>query len=556
MKTTTLNSARIHHPPGNNPGKKNKALLCGLVSLATLVAVPLMARAGSWQPLNNQPPMPDITDPQTGAFLSEGGAAFPILLTDGSVIVQNSNSQKFHADGKVFKLTPDVNGSYLNGSWSQIASMPYIPTFSAQAVLADGRVIVEGGEYTGVNEQFTLTNQGAIYDPVADSWMSVSPPPFFNDLYPPRAQFAPHPIGDGSSVVLPDGTFMLQDKMSRQAALLNLATMTWTETGTATKSDLNDEEGWTLLPNGKVLTVDCYTDFAFGLIAHYPPHPTNSELYDPQTGTWTSAGSTINTLTDRKAFEMGPAVLRPDGTVFAVGSQGFTSIYHTDTGTWSVGPTLPQASDGSRMTAQDAPGALLPNGNVLIAASGGPKSAHNPYSGPPAYFFEFDGTNLIPEPAISNAAIEAAFNINLLVLPTGEILEADGSKDLEIYTPSDTTHNSNWEPVIMSAPSTVSRGGSYTITGIRFNGMSQASMFGDEGQNATNYPLVRITNLATKHVFYSRTHDHSSMAVASSAFVSTHFDVPLNQETGASKLEVVANGIASAPVSVFVTNGH
>jgi hypothetical protein len=208
------------------------------------------------------------------------------------------------------------------------------------------------------------------------------------------------------------------------------------------------------------------------------------------------------------------------------------------------------------MTAQDAPGALLPNGNVLIAGSGGPKSARNPYSGPPAYFFEFDGTNLIPEPAIPNAAIEAAFNINLLVLPTGEILEADGSKDLEIYIPSDTTHNSNWEPVIMSAPSTVSRGGSYTITGIRFNGMSQASMFGDEGQNATNYPLVRITNLATNHVFYSRTHDHSSMAVASSAVVSTHFDVPPNQETGASKLEVVANGITSAPVSVFVTNGH
>jgi hypothetical protein len=107
----------------------------------------------------------------------------------------------------------------------------------------------------------------------------------------------------------------------------------------------------------------------------------------------------------------------------------------------------------------------------------------------------------------------------------------------------------------MSAPSQVSRGGSYTITGIRFNGMSQASMYGDEYQNATNYPLVRITNLATNHVFYSRTHDHSSMAVASSAVVSTHFDVPSTQETGPSELEVVANGIASAPVSVLVTSG-
>ena len=77
-------------------------------------------------------------------------------------------------------------------------------------------------------------------------------------------------------------------------------------------------------------------------------------------------------------------------------------------------------------------------------------------------------------------------------------------------------------------------------------------MYGDEGQNATNYPLVRITNLRTNHVFYSRTHDHSSMAVASDDVVSTHFDVPANQESGPSKLEVVANGIASEALMVLV----
>jgi hypothetical protein len=273
--------------------KKNKALSYGFLSLATIVAVPFLAQAGTWRPLNNQPPMPDITDPQTNAFLSEGGAAFPMLLTDGSVIVRNLNSQQVHANGRVLKLTPDQHGSFLNGNWSEIASMPYIPTGNAQAVLVDGRVIIEGGEFTGVNLDFTLTNRGAIYDSVANSWTSVQPPPFFVDLYPPRAQFAPNPIGDASCVVLADGTFMLQDKMSRQAALLNLQTMTWTETGTATKSDVNDEEGWTLLPNGKVLTVDCYTDSLFGLTAHYPAHPTNSELYDPQTGTWSSAGAPL-----------------------------------------------------------------------------------------------------------------------------------------------------------------------------------------------------------------------------------------------------------------------
>ena len=82
--------------------------------------------------------------------------------------------------------------------------------------------------------------------------------------------------------------------------------------------------------------------------------------------------------------------------------------------------------------------------------------------------------------------------------------------------------------------------------------MSQACSFGDEEQCATNYPLVRITNVATGHAFYSRTHDHTSMAVASPNNVATHFDIPADQEAGPSTLEVVANGIASQPISVSV----
>src|SRR6266436_294724 len=76
--------------------------------------------------------------------------------------------------------------------------------------------------------------------------------------------------------------------------------------------------------------------------------------------------------------------------------------------------------------------------------------------------------------------------------------------------------------------------------------------YGDDPQAAANYPLVRITNNRTGHVFYSRTHDHSSMAVASNDLVSTHFDVPVTQEHGPSTLVVVANGIPSAPVAVTV----
>jgi len=83
--------------------------------------------------------------------------------------------------------------------------------------------------------------------------------------------------------------------------------------------------------------------------------------------------------------------------------------------------------------------------------------------------------------------------------------------------------------------------------------LSQANAFGDEYQTATNYPLVRITNNSTGHVFYAKTHDHSSMGVATgSKIISTNFDVPAGMETGASSLVVVANGIPSQAVSITV----
>jgi hypothetical protein len=537
---------------------------------ATLVSAPFIAVGGTWQTLKNAPPIPEIIDP-SGTDFGPGGAVGPLLLTDGGVLIQNAGF--FGEDAKVFKLTPDINGSYVNGTWTQLASKPYISYAAAQAVLPDGRVIIEGGEYSNYGYDFLLTNQGAIYDPVADTWTSVPPPPFFVDLYPPRATFAPQPIGDSQSVVLANGTFMLADKMSRQAALLDLKTLTWTETGTGTKNDLNDEEGWTLLPDGSVLTIDCYTDNFFGLVPTYPADPTNSEIYDPETGQWSSAGSTINTLTDPNLSEMGPALLRPDGTVFALGSSGNSAIYHTRHGRWTVGPTLPISPQGYQYTAQDGPGVLLPSGHVLVAASGG--AANGGYSNPPVGFFEFDGRKFIAEPTIPNAANDVSGSISLLMLPTGQVLSVDGSLDVEIYTPKRVhggeadddngnaddhsgesndgmDHDPEWEPVITWAPKVLKAGESYRLEGIRLNGMSQGSAFGDEVQDATNYPLVRLINLATHHVFYNRTHHHSSMAVASDRVSSTHFDVPAGVESGLSRLEVVANGIASRPVIVYV----
>ena len=112
-------------------------------------------------------------------------------MTDGTVMVFDSCSST------IFRLTPDKSGNYLTGKWSSVPSLPanYAPLYFASAILPDGKLIMNGGEYQACVGQ-EQTN-GAIYDPIANSWTSVTPPTGWSRL------------GDGQSAVLPNGTYML-----------------------------------------------------------------------------------------------------------------------------------------------------------------------------------------------------------------------------------------------------------------------------------------------------------------------------------------------------------
>jgi hypothetical protein len=276
---------------------------------------------------------------------------------------------------------------------------------------------------------------------------------------------------------------------------------------------------------------------------------TNSELYNPSTGSWTSAGSTVQPIIDTTCHEVGPAVLRPEGSVFATGGNGNTAIYNTSSLTWSAGPSFP-----SGLSIADGPAAVLPDGNVLVDSSPTPVLTPSGCMWPDgSQFFEFNGTGLTPVAAPPRASLDPSYVGRMLVLPTGQVLFTDGSSDVEIYTPSGT-YNFVWQPTISTYPSNITVGASwYPITGTQLNGLSQGAMYGDDAQSATNYPLVRITNNSTGHVFYAFTHNHSTMGVATGGVnESTLFDPPSNLELGLSTLVVVANGIPSAPVTVNV----
>ena len=324
-----------------------------------------------------------------------------------------------------------------------------------------------------------------------------------------------------------DGTFMLGNCCYATQALFDEGSLSWTITGSG-KHDENSEEGWTLLRDAKVLTAD---------VASEP----NSELYNPVSGSWSFAGTVPVDLT--QAFEIGPQTLRPDRTVFVAGASQHTAIYDTRLKTWTAGPDFPIVNS-QQLDIADGPATLLTNGDVLMAASPGVYNA-------PMSMLVFDGTSITVVPGPPNAPNDSSYNVRLLMLPTGQVLETDGSDDVEIYTPG-VLPDRSVAPTITSVATTLTHGVTYSIAGILFNGVSQANTYGDDVQQASNYPLVRIQNAATGHVFYARTHDHSFMGVDSRATVTTMFDVPADIELGPSLLEVVTNGVRSKPVAVTV----
>lgn len=210
------------------------------------------------------------------------------------------------------------------------------------------------------------------------------------------------------------------------------------------------------------------------------PKGRNFELYDPTTGEWTVSGETPVQLWDSwlscgrlsqepnagPTFELGPGVLRPDGTVFYTGSNtcpnesGATAIYDYKVNRWKAGPNFPGTNNIS-----DGPASLEVNGNVLMMASPA-------YGAPPSTFFEWNGKSLTAVPGTPNSPTDGSFVGNMLLLPTGQILLTDFSDDIELYN-STGGPKPQWAPKVVAVSETLKAGGTYKVIGYQFNGLSR-----------------------------------------------------------------------------------
>jgi hypothetical protein len=437
-----------------------------------------------WQPLTNQAPS------------GPNGIQIMMQATDGSILVQAYDGQTW------MKLTPDDRGSYLNGTWTVLASEPIARLYFASQIMPDGRLFVAGGEYSGPGLLPNWSNTGEIYDPLSNKWTRIAPYPKQPDcpsinyvsgnttsgsaqitrIYPYTSGLfvgegvfgtgipngativsvdSPTKItisaaatqrvtataiilssnyqltgclGDDPSILLAGKKILVGDLVNSNTYVYDAASNAWSASGTKVYQDPSDEEGWTRSSQGTIINYDLSQSIA--------TKGSYAEKYNTKTGTWTSispsdgtAKGTIPRLSSPTlGFELGPSLRLHDGRIFQIGATQHTALYNPTTNTWVAGPDVRGTLNGipSPFGADDAPGAILPNGHVIFAADAGVSgfaSSGNVSAGSPVI-------TGIP----STAILQVYWGVQGAGIPGGAfIVSVDSPSQVTISSPANAT---------------------------------------------------------------------------------------------------------------------
>jgi hypothetical protein len=529
--------------------------------------------------------------------LNSTGAYMELLLSNGDLMVQggaqpgpNGTFVDNGASATWYEITP-VNGSYANGTWTQLASMNQARLYFSSDVLPNGDVFVFGGEFAtdgavwidssgnyvapgtpNATQQYSPSAE--IYDPTTNIWYPVRSEPALYQItnYAGKTQNVAMG-GDQPSEVLPDGDVLVGNLFNAGTEIYipqfnangTPGQGNW-EAGPSKQytegGEQSNEESWVKLGNGDILTYDIY--------ASQVDPQADAELYEPTSnggiGNWVTASSgNLPILTyAANGNELGPGMLLPNGNAFFAGPTGVTAFYDPSTGKWSQGPTLPEAlifnQQGLLQQVQlgmdDAPAAVMPNGDLLLALSPADTEPNYPQeiAPGPTFIFEFNPktdvfTDVTPPAGNFNAA--NSFVDSMLVLPNGQTLLTNSGTSLQFYNlPSGDGPETSWRPTITSF--TQSANGSYTLTGTQINGLDEGAGYGDDEQMAENYPIVRLKNTSTSVTYYATTSDWSSNGVATGSTPETVNVVLPTLPAGTYQLVVIANGINSEPITFVV----
>jgi hypothetical protein len=283
----------------------------------------------------------ELYNPTAGTWINAGNLVRPrtghtaTLLPTGKVLV--AGGDEFGGPGGIISRTAELYDPATD-SWSTTGNLNIARRGHTATLLQNGKVLVAGG----VNGNAAL-NSAELYDPATGAWNITGN---LNGFY------------DGhTTTLLHNGKVLVV--LGKTAELYDPTTGTWHRTG-----DLNTAHSGlhtaTLLSDGQVLVTGGFVDLDF------ENPPTNrTELYDPETETWSNTGS-LNVGRDSHT-----ATLLPGGKVLVAGGEAnhiesylqSAELYDPASGMWSNTANLNTGRLFHTAT-------LLLNGKVLAAGAG------------------------------------------------------------------------------------------------------------------------------------------------------------------------------------------
>lgn len=412
--------------------------------LLAFVAVPFLGWGASWTPLVNRAPA------SVGTML---------LMTDGTVIALNQSDLTHW-----LSLTPDVHGSYINGTWTTLAPMSKQRLYFASNVLQSGKLWVFGGEYTGVGIPLNEDGTGEIYDPVANTWTPVA-------VFPNQSGCAVSQFGgtltNGSPIVsniastagwqpgwtvagagVPSGATIVSVDSATQIHLSTSATQSAGVAMTLTfKSTGNTVQG-TNVVSGLPTTAGIQV----GFVVNGTGLPTNSAVTSVDSDTQIHIGSNATATGTGTALTFSyrilpptcygdePSILLPGGKILAGSSRNSnTYAYSIGTDSWTV------AAVKQYDTSSEQGWAMLEDGSVLtydigksISAGTGYAERYDPVANKWSGITPANGTAGGKLPVLSSGAVGDELG-PLLRLQDGRIFVIGANGHTALYTPSTNT---------------------------------------------------------------------------------------------------------------------
>ncbi|MGZ3419797.1 MAG: Kelch repeat-containing protein [Polyangiales bacterium] len=281
-------------------------------------------------------------------------------LPDGRAMI--AGGWRSTGSGTVVNTTFAYDGT--TKTWASLAKMPSPSDSFAMTVLSSGKILVTGGNVSG------LPNRGGnVYDPATDTWayggnaggmpyradvisalsgdraLAVSQPDALlwdlatTTFAAAGTATAPHD-GHTATTISGERVLVVGSSTSKVADLWDPTTKTFSAGGTLSVARANHTA--TLLPSGKVL-------FAGGTGL------STAEIYDPATKTFAAAGamSTVRTLHTATVLS-GDRVLVTGGQDGSGAALSTTEIYDGATNSWKV--AAPMSVPRTHHTATAMPG--------------------------------------------------------------------------------------------------------------------------------------------------------------------------------------------------------